>query len=151
MATRSLIARALDVGFESVYCHWDGYPQHNGEILLTHYRTAEAVAELLSFGDISVLGPMIGAAHDFEQAGHSPFTTFYGRDRGEAGEHTRPIHHPFLRRVLGRAESCGCEFVYVFEEDYWSCCKRGPQYFGLNNGVEFSSFQRLDDMLNKNV
>jgi len=147
MATRSLIARALDAGYESVYCHWDGYPQHNGEILLAHYRTAEAVAELLSFGDISVLGPMIGAAHDFEQAGRSPFTTFYGRDGGETAEVIRPAHHPFLHRVLERAESCDCEYLYVFEYGYWTCSARGPLDSGLDDGSEFAIFRRLDDML----
>ena len=101
--------------------------QHNGVILLTHYRTAEAVAELLSFGDISILGPMIGVAHDFEKAGHSPFTTFFGRDRGEAGEHTRPVHHTFLCGVLKRAQSSGCEFIYLFEADCWSYCDRMDQ------------------------
>ncbi|MEP3479769.1 MAG: hypothetical protein ABJZ55_11015 [Fuerstiella sp.] len=127
MATRSLIARATDAGYESVYCHWDGYPQHNGVILLTHYRTAEAVTELLSFGDISILGPKIGVAHDFEQAGHSPFTTFYGRDRGDTGEHTRPAHHSFLCGVLKRAQSHGCEFIYLFEDNDWVYCERLDQ------------------------
>jgi hypothetical protein len=39
MATRSRIGIELEDGvIESIYCHWDGYPENNGKILLEHYQ-----------------------------------------------------------------------------------------------------------------
>lgn len=142
-----MIARQTKAGYESVYCHWDGYPSHNGVILQTHYSDSEILGQLLSFGDISVLGPLIGAKHDFGQAGYSPFTTFYGRDGGATDGSTGPIQHVSLSEVLQRADACGCEYVYVFDGIAWSYCDRESQFFGLSDGAEFSTFQRIEDKL----
>ena len=39
MGTRSTIAiQKLDGSVEQIYCHWDGYLDHNGTILKTEYR-----------------------------------------------------------------------------------------------------------------
>ena len=54
MATRSRIGLQLsDDSIVSVYCHYDGYPAHNGRILCTHYDTIEKVRELIDGGDMS--------------------------------------------------------------------------------------------------
>ena len=38
MATRSRIAIEKENGtVESIYCHWDGYPENNGRILVENY------------------------------------------------------------------------------------------------------------------
>lgn len=56
MATRSYVAiKNFDNTFTNIYVHWDGYPSHNGRILWQHYRTEEALRELLSFGSRSIL------------------------------------------------------------------------------------------------
>ena len=39
----------------SVYCHWDGYPEHNGKILVEHYQNRDDVQELIDGGSISSL------------------------------------------------------------------------------------------------
>jgi hypothetical protein len=44
-----------DGSVTSIYCHFDGYPSNNGNILLKHYKTAKKVRELISLGDISSL------------------------------------------------------------------------------------------------
>ena len=103
MATRSTIGILnTDGSVTAVYCHWDGYPEHNGKILIENYTTEEKVRELIGLGSISSLGAKIGEQHPFsklelkqeapdfdelmalyaksEAAG---WTTFYGRDRGE--------------------------------------------------------------------
>ena len=51
-----------DGSVESIYCHWDGYPSHNGKILLQHYKTAQRIRALLAFGDRSVLDQSIDDA-----------------------------------------------------------------------------------------
>jgi hypothetical protein len=56
MATRSRLGIILDnASIVSVYCHYDGYPEHTGRILKEHYTTKESVTELIDGGSISSL------------------------------------------------------------------------------------------------
>lgn len=60
MATRSTIAiENLDGTVSQVYCHFDGYIDHNGVILQTKYNDRGLVEQLVSGGDISVLGSSV--------------------------------------------------------------------------------------------
>ena len=43
MGTRSAIAMKTEDGIRSIYCHWDGYVDHNGRILKEFYSTDEKV------------------------------------------------------------------------------------------------------------
>ncbi len=53
MATRSTIAVQHNDGtISQIYCHWDGYLEYNGKILLTHYSTLESVEDLVKYGDM---------------------------------------------------------------------------------------------------
>lgn len=89
MATRSTIAMEREDGVVAqVYCHWDGYLGYNGMILLGHYSDPAKVAQLIALGDLSVLAPEIGEAHDFNSDDRN-VCTFYGRDRGETGTNAR--------------------------------------------------------------
>ena len=89
MATRSTIAlEQADGKVVQVYCHWDGYLDHNGKILLEHYNDQHKTLELLLNGDISSLGKEVGEKHDFDARYDSgdprdTWTKYYGRDRGE--------------------------------------------------------------------
>ncbi len=95
MGTRSRIGVMHGDKLKSVYCHWDGYLQHNGLILQNHYDSAKA-NHLVSLGYISSLREEIGVEHPFSQFDVTPnlsqaeyyekydkMTTFYGRDRKE--------------------------------------------------------------------
>ena len=59
MATRSTISvvdkRTEDGSGRTIYCHWDGYPENNGRILLESYTEAKKVNSLIDLGDISSL------------------------------------------------------------------------------------------------
>ena len=56
MGTRSRIGYELpDHSVVSVYCHWDGYVEHNGKILVEHYQNREDVIELIDGGSMSQL------------------------------------------------------------------------------------------------
>ena len=96
MATRSTIALEFADGtVHQVYCHWDGYLEHNGKILRDHYSNPFILRDLIDLGAVSSLRPMIGTKHAFshfelraeEVAGYKllteNMTTFYARDRGE--------------------------------------------------------------------
>jgi hypothetical protein len=95
MGTRSRIGVMHGEKLKSVYCHWDGYLQHNGQLLQNHYDSAKA-NHLVALGDISSLKEQIGVEHPFSQFDVTPnlsqdeyyekygkMTTFYGRDRKE--------------------------------------------------------------------
>lgn len=56
MGTRSRIGIELpDHTVVSVYCHWDGYPEHNGRILVQHYLNRKNVENLINGGSMSSL------------------------------------------------------------------------------------------------
>lgn len=90
MATRSTIAIEHNDGTVSqVYCHWDGYLDHNGKLLLEHYSDPATAAALIANGDISSLNKEVGEKHDFDARydrtdPRDNWTKFYGRDRGES-------------------------------------------------------------------
>ena len=84
MATRSTIALEFaDGSVGQVYCHWDGYLDHNGKILQEYYTDPFKLRDLIDRGDLSSLGPDLGDKHDFDE--RTSDCTFYGRDRGEEG------------------------------------------------------------------
>jgi len=97
MATRSTIAlEYADGTVEQVYCHWDGYLAHNGQMLQEHYSNPFILRDLIDLGDISSLRPTVGTKHAFSRLEvpmdgeaydklYGDMTTFYGRDRGEDG------------------------------------------------------------------
>jgi len=97
MGTRSTIAlEYADGTVEQVYCHWDGYLAHNGQMLQEHYSNPFILRDLIDLGDISSLRPTVGTKHAFSQFEvpmdgeaydklYGDMTTFYGRDRGEDG------------------------------------------------------------------
>lgn len=56
MSTRSYIAEKINENtYRAVYCHYDGYLEYNGRMLLEHYNTEERVKKLLDLGCISSL------------------------------------------------------------------------------------------------
>ena len=85
MGTRSTIALEFADGtVQQVYCHWDGYLDHNGKILQEHYSDPFKLRDLIDLGDMSSLGERIGTQHAFDKAPQGE-CTFYGRDRKESG------------------------------------------------------------------
>jgi hypothetical protein len=122
MATRSTIAiRNTDGSVTGVYCHWDGGYWHNGKILEQHYTNEEIVRELISFGNMAVLGvgihpnpnePHIGS--DYQKN----VCVFYERDCGGAvGDHaqTFPNWSDFLKENKEQYN-----YLFVPETGKWS-------------------------------
>lgn len=128
MGTRSRIAVMHGDNCKSVYCHWDGYLEHNGAILQEHYDSSKA-NHLVALGDLSSLRPNIGEKHAFSsldidvqlreafEAEHGDSCTFYMRDRGETGceFHTDATFDSFIERVQG----CGAEWYYIMRDGTW--------------------------------
>ena len=135
MGTRSRIGVMHGDIVKSVYCHWDGYLEHNGAILQEHYDSSKA-NNLVALGDISSLGQHIGEAHPFSQfeivksnpdfdklialhelADKEGWTTFYGRDRGETGTEWKVAHT--FDEFYAQCDNCGAEFYYIMRDGEW--------------------------------
>jgi len=132
MATRSTIAILRDNGnVAKVYCHWDGYLENNGQLLVKHYDTEEKIEALLAHGDISSLGTCVGENHPFdtyntamlspadlalaERAQAEGWTLYYGRDRGETGTEAKVYKDLAAYEANAQFE----EFNYCFIYGTW--------------------------------
>jgi hypothetical protein len=128
MATRSYIGvRNLDSSVDYIYCHFDGYPDHNGKILREHYSNINRVNELLNLGDLSVLGQFIGEKMDFNKRVQDTCLA-YGRDRGESNVSKKNSGYDEL------ITDQSVDYVYVFDGDYWECHNTSdPELINLYN------------------
>jgi len=130
MGTRSRIAVMHGPIAKSIYCHWDGYLEHNGAILQEHYDSSKA-NELVSLGDMSSLRVEIGEKHAFSQfdlpadevEAYKTLTenmcTFYGRDRGETGVEWKVAQT--FEEFFEQVENGGGEWYYVMQDGVWYC------------------------------
>ncbi len=124
MATRSNIAYKTASGkIRSVYCHWDGYPEHNGEMLRRNYTDQAKVEALVGLGSLSALKPEIGEKHTFDKNYDNPelsqmfdnWTLAYHRDRGEDWAHTAPQTYD---NVVDWVEDME-EYAYLWNGQDW--------------------------------
>lgn len=133
MATRSAIGVMHGDVCKAVYCHWDGYVDHNGKILLENYDSTKANF-LVALGDISSLRPEIGEAHPFSKfelkAGeeydenkYENWTTFYGRDRGEDGTEWKTFAD--YKSFIDHYNGAGCEYYYLMKDGVWYVSQYG--------------------------
>lgn len=98
-----------------IYCHWDGYPENNGRILVNYYKDREKVKRLIALGNLSSLGPHITPNPKMNHSFDDPqdnVCVAYGRDRGE--EDTEP---KFVTLDDLMDESSWIEYVYVYTLD----------------------------------
>jgi hypothetical protein len=135
MGTRSRIGVMHGGVCKSVYCHWDGYLEHNGRILLEHYNSAKA-NHLVSLGDLSCLRREVdfpdGEFHTFSSPMEN-VTVFYGRDRDEDGTDFATDHT--FETFFDRAVGCGAEWYYVMQDGFW--------YVGNTYGNDVKFYKKL--------
>lgn len=138
MATRSTIAiEHADGTVHNVYCHWDGYLDHNGRILLEHYSDPLVAEELVSLGSISSLKSTVGEKHRFDDTydredPRYQWTKFYGRDRGE--EDTGPrVWKNFEDYKLNHQYE---EYEYILRNDgNWYVAQYNDEYQLLTEAI----------------
>ena len=136
MGTRSRIGIEMpDHSVVSVYCHWDGYVESNGRILVEHYLNREDVQELIDGGSMSSLR----TTHTWESsalrdengkiieddAGSWSYShtrepqPLYHSERGEENEPDYTSFDEFVSGKLG-----GEEYAYLFDlNDNWKAYK----------------------------
>ena len=124
MATRSNIGILNQDGtVDYIYCHFDGYLEYNGQILQEHYNTENRVKQLLSLGDLSVLGKNIGEKQSFENRVKDSCLA-YGRDRGETGVEARKCSYVDYTKEYFE------EYIYLFTPGKgWQVRENGINYW----------------------
>ena len=109
MSTKSRIAYEEVSGkIRSIYCHYDGYLRHNGQILFDYYNK-DNIEKLLDLGDLSVLDKSL----DLCKA--------YGRDWGESD--TEALEFNSLKEYVDWIGEDYIDFSYLLKQDgkwyYW--------------------------------
>jgi hypothetical protein len=115
MSTRSaIITKQPDGTYAGIYCHFDGYVEGVGKMLLDHYQDAEKVSQLVALGDISTLGRRVSPVgpHSFRSP-EDGTTVAYMRDRGETG-------CPAKTGATVNEVASSIGHVYVFEDGAWT-------------------------------
>lgn len=141
MATRSAIGfKRIDGEILGIYCHYDGYLEHNGKYLGEHFNSRELAKALVSMGDMSGLGTTLEknpdpndgfkAFHDDEK-----YSTFYHRDRGEKLSISK-----FGSTVEFSMEmrQSGAEFLYLWDDakDEWRWSTTGKRWNSLRETLK---------------
>lgn len=117
MSTRSRIGIEIEKGkYKHIYCHFDGYPENNGVILIDHYKDREKIEKLIALGDISSLGEKVEPDPNFEHSfdygkRQEDVVVAYGRDRGETDIDAR------VGSLKDMADSGWIEYIYVYTLD----------------------------------
>jgi hypothetical protein len=88
---------------KSVYCHYDGYLEYTGKLLLDNYDSATA-NQLVALGDNS------GVQNSLEGM------NFYS-DRGET-DVSWQVAHTF-EEFLEQVDNCGGEYYYIMRDGEW--------------------------------
>ncbi len=123
MGTRSAIGVMHGNKAKVVYCHWDGYLEHNGKILQEHYNSAKA-NHLVALGGMSSLRKNIeipeGVEHSFDKP-QDDITVFYGRDRGEEGNEFQVCFSD--KEMFEKFD--WCEYFYIMQDGVWFVSEGG--------------------------
>ena len=103
MGTRSRVGVMHGTVCKSVYCHYDGYLEYTGKLLLDHYNSATA-NQLVARGDNS------GVQKSLEDM------NFYS-DRGEDNVSWQVAHT--FEEFLEQVDNCGGEYYYIMRDGEW--------------------------------
>ena len=134
MSTNSRIGIFKNGEVKSIYCHYDGYLEHNGEMLNRYYTTEEEVQELIALGDISVLGKRIGEKVDFDRM--TLDQTYRDKYDGQCVAYHRDRDEEFNQMNSPLSSLCECEeYNYVFKDGVWfvSCSDTDYTFKPLKN------------------
>jgi hypothetical protein len=90
---------------EQVYCHWDGYLAHNGQILAQHYMNPFKVKQLLALGGFSSLDTTVEgtAATAYTQRGEDISISKFKDYEDYKANHQYEEYDYILRQVEGKA------------------------------------------------
>ncbi len=154
MSTRSKIGiLRRDGTVDHIYCHWDGYPEHNGCILFNNYNNINKMNELIKNGDMSLLNehifPVPDKPHNFgsTEERQDDVCIFYNRERNEDWKYTCPKTSKTLDRFKIDCKNSDCEYAYLFDEENnnWLF---SPIPWGKYSEMDFTDLK--DELINNN-
>ncbi len=126
MSTRSRIGRINQNGtVESVYCHSDGYPSHNGMMLTSYLNSQESADKIVGLGGLSSLGESI------EQS------RFYVRDyKEELADNAAEKHESLSAFLKEVSEDIFIEFTYLWDGEKWCAWNGAGRELDLKTAIE---------------
>ena len=133
MGTRSNVAYATeDNKVLASYCHYDGYIEHNGVMLLKYYNGEKQARDLVDNGYMSSLKPTIDEIN-----------------QGRVHE-DKPTEYPNERIFMDDLEALWVEFVYLFKDGKWYVAEsdsvKTPQAYNRSQWFH-TSFKPLDEVV----
>ena len=133
MGTRSNVAYATeDNKVLASYCHYDGYIEHNGVMLLKYYNGEKQARDLVDNGYMSSLQPTIDQINE-------------GRVHED-----KPIEYRNEFMFMNDLEALWDEFVYLFKEGKWYVAEsdsiKTPQAYNRSQWFH-TTFKPLDEVV----
>ena len=136
MATRSNIGIVnSDGSVTGIYCHWDGYPENNGKLLLNHYNNTAIVYELMDLGNLSYLAENLYCDdnnHSFNNPADKVCVA-YGRDRGEKNADSKSFTN--ISEFEKYANRTTADYQYLFNNGKWQFRKYNGKWRELTARV----------------
>jgi hypothetical protein len=105
MSTRSLISKANEDGtIQAIYCHYDGYPEHVGKLLVVYYNQFN-------------LDKLFGEPKDLRAL------DIPSKEPDVLQVSSNIAQYPFrsLFELKERAMNMCCEYLYYFQNGIWNC------------------------------
>ena len=134
MATRSLIGFVENGNIVASYCHFDGYLEHNGRILLEFYNDYALAKELVLGGCISSIDPNIKEVNYYKPY-EAPNTFPYA-------EASKSFKKNYLKKS-SEPPYIDIEYIYYHNEEKW--LYREVTYTYISNRISFSEEKILQN------
>lgn len=132
MATRSTIAlEYADGTVGQIYCHWDGYLDHNGKILQEHYTDAFKVRDLLDGGDTSTLSENVADCEFYTKRGEELNPQRMYKDFQEYARECQREEYDYILRRDGKW------YVSMYGTD--------GEYLSMQDAFEFQSREECEE------
>ncbi len=150
MSTHSLIALRSGDTYQTIYCHWDGYPDYMLKMLSENYNSWDRASQLISFGDASSIGPKL-SPEEGKESEQDECCVFYHRDRKEDWNSCRPVC--YVAKELFKQNT---PYIYVFENGGWTVYPGGrdgrvpsPLQWAMQKYTETK--QKAEEIKNENT
>ena len=106
MSTHAAIGIRLNDGrIKAIYCHFDGYVQHIGKMLTTHFNSMEKAVELVNEGELRSV--------DVDKDGNVELEHFV-----EDFEKREIEYYDTMEDMLNAFRNSDREFIYLWDDEF---------------------------------
>lgn len=139
MSTNAMIGIVnKDHTVTAVYCHFDGYPDYAGAMLMKYYSDPEKARKLIGLGNISrlmqKLEPEKGQKHTFYEPADG-VTVAYHRDRNDAWIYAQPEKY---RSIDSYRQLLITVYKYLFDTN-------SNKWLYSEDGKDFKEIREIND------